>query len=139
MIVCAGNTCRSAMARVVIQQMALAKGMSQQFKVDSAACLGPSGSTAHPNAVQAIKVTFGEDLLASHVPKKLTQKMVAEADVIMVMQDSMKAGMPQNKVLVLNIEDPYGHGIEEYKKCLKTIQHRLEEVWPKITSGTFAA
>ena len=115
LIVCAGNTCRSPMAQVVLGRMLKAKEMSDEFEVNSAAYSEPSGSSAHPNAKQAIKEEYGSDLLAGHAPKKLTEQMTAEADLILVMKNGMKTGMPENKVIVLGIEDPYGSTLEGYK------------------------
>ncbi|MGD1120007.1 MAG: hypothetical protein ABR886_11070 [Dehalococcoidales bacterium] len=132
LIVCGGNTCRSPMAKVILEQMLKSKGLDGQFKVDSVAYRGTDGSTAHTNARQTIKELFGEDLLANHVPKKLTKAMVDETDLIIVMEDYMKASLPASKVIVLEIADPYGPNIQKYRTSATDIQHNLQKNWPYI-------
>lgn len=132
LVVCGGNTCRSPMAKIILRQMLKAKGLEKQFSVDSAAYKGPDGATAHSNAQQVIKELYGLDLLAGHVPTKYTKTMVDETDLIIVMEDYMKADFPANKVIVLGIADPYGPDIQKYKKCAAEIQQNFQKNWPKI-------
>ena len=132
LFVCGGNTCRSPMAKVILEQMRKSKGLDEQFKVDSAAYRGPDGSSAHPNARQAIKELYGVDLLASHTPKKLTTAMGDEADLAIVMEDYMKAGLPASKIIVLGIPDPWDSDVEGYKACAAEIQQSLQKNWSKI-------
>lgn len=132
LVVCGGNTCRSPMAKIILEQMLKSKGLDKQFKVDSAAYRGPDGTTAHANARQAIKELCGLDLLAGHVPKKLTKAMADEADLIVVMEDYMKTGLPANKIIVLGIADPFGGDKEKYKNCATEIQQSLQNNWSKI-------
>ncbi len=134
LIVCGGNTCRSPMAKVILEQMLKSEGLEKQFKVDSAAYGEPSGTSAHPNAQQVIKELYGIDLLASHIPKKLTKAMVDEADLIIVMEDYMKANLPANKVIVLEISDPFNSNKEIYKACADAIKQSFEnvDVWSQV-------
>ncbi|RJO62995.1 MAG: hypothetical protein C4542_00990 [Dehalococcoidia bacterium] len=73
-VVCAGNTCRSPMAKIILEKMLQDNGLGTKFKVDSAAYKGPTDTKAHPNSRKAIKELYGEDLLANHIPKKLPRK-----------------------------------------------------------------
>ena len=132
LIVCGGNTCRSPMAEVILTQMLKSKGFDKQFKVNSAGYRGADGISAHTNAKQVMKELYGADLLASHTPKKLTEAMVDEADLIIVMEDDMKANLPANKIIVLGISDPYGPDIQKYRTCATEIQKSFQKNWLKI-------
>ena len=132
LFVCGGNTCRSPMAKVILEQMLKEKGLGTQFEVDSAARHRPDGTSAHPNSRETIKELYHDDLLADHVPKGLTTDIVEKADLIMVMEDHMKPGLPVEKVVVLRIADPFGPDIGKYKTCATTIERRLKELWPTI-------
>lgn len=132
LLVCEGNTCRSPMGKVILEQRLKSEGLEKQFRVDSAAYGEPSGISANPNARQAIKELYGVDFLASHIPKKLTKIMADEADLIVVMEDYMKAGLPQNKVIALGIKDPLGSDKEIYKACAGAIKQSFENIWPQV-------
>lgn len=132
LLVCGGNTCRSPMVKVILKQRLKSEGLEKQFKVDSAAHGEPSGISANPNARQAIKELYGVDFLASHIPKKLTKAMVDEVDLIIVMEDYMKANLPANKVIVLGIPDPIGSNKEGYKACADAIKQSFENIWPQV-------
>lgn len=135
LLVCGGNTCRSPMAKVILEQMLKGKGLERQFEVDSAAYRGPDGTSAHPNARETIKELYKADLLADHVPKKLTDEMAEKADLIMVMEDYMKRRLSAQNVVVMGISDPIGPNKEKYKECAQVIQQRLEKIWPDIVGS----
>lgn len=135
LIVCGGNTCRSPMAKVILEQMLKGKGREKQFEVDSAAYRGPDGTSAHPNARETIKELYGADLLADHIPKKLTDKMAEGANLTIVMEEYMKPQLPVQRVVVLGVSDPFGPKIEKYRECVKTIQQRFEETWLDIVGS----
>ncbi len=132
LIVCEGNTCRSPMAKVVLEQRIKSEELEKQFKIDSAAYGEPSGASSHPNARQAIKELYGIDLLERHTPKKLTKTMTDEADLIIVMEDYMKANLPANKVIAFGIPDPWGSDKEGYKACAAAIKQSFENIWPQV-------
>lgn len=134
LILCGGNTCRSPMAKVILEQRLKSERLEKRFKVDSAAYRGPDDTSAHSNAQQAIKELYGVDLLASHTPKKLTKTMADEADLIIVMEDYMKVGLPANKVIVLGIADPYNSHVEGYKACAAVIKQHFEDIWLQIVN-----
>lgn len=94
LFVCGGNTCRSPMAKVILEQMLKAKGQLDRFEIVSAAYGSPTYEGASNNAREAIKKLFGADLLASHRAKKLTPDLIEQADLILVMEARMKKGFP---------------------------------------------
>ncbi|GEM_PF-1294417 len=133
LLVCSGNTCRSPMAKVILEQMLKADGLENQFKIDSAACDVP-GLSVHPNARQAIKEMYGIDALADHKPKKKTKAMEDKADLIIVMEHSMKDGLPERKTIAFEIPDPIGSDVKGYKECAEAIKQSFTDiyVWKQI-------
>ncbi len=135
LVVCSGNTCRSPMGKIILEKMLQDHGLDTTYKVDSAACVKTSDTKAHPNSQKVIEELYGEDLLASHVPKKLTKEMIDEAKVIIVMEEYMKGSLPADKVIVLGIQDIWGSNIAAYKTCAGEMQQSFRKYWLKITNG----
>lgn len=141
LLVCGGNTCRSPMAKVILEQMLKAKGQFDRFEIESAAYDGPTYQGASANAREAIKKLFGQDLLATHKAKKLTPDLVKWADLMLVMGSRMKKGLPPNKTWTLkefagasgDVADPFGGNLDAYLTCAREISGALEAVLPKLT------
>ncbi len=140
LFVCGGNTCRSPMAQVILEQKLKAAGKGDVHLIDSAAYGYPTCERASTNAREAIKQLLGEDLLSSHKAKKLTPSMVEQADLILVMEAAMKKGLPQENTWTLkeyaggtgDIADPFGDTLGSYLECAKEISGLLEKVLPKL-------
>jgi len=137
---CSGNTCRSPMAKVILEQKLIVIGKSSLFDVDSAATNGASGQHANQAAIDTVKATFGENLLATHISKKLTPAMTDKADLILVMEARMKAGLPLKKAQTLkeyaggsgDVIDPYGKGLQVYARCAAEIAAAIDLILPKL-------
>jgi len=140
LFICGGNTCRSPMAKVILEQKLKAVGRVDKFVIDSAAYDYPTSQGASINAREAIKELFGEDLLVSHKAKKLTPNLVEQADLILVMGEGMKEGLPPDKTWTLkeysggtgDVADPFGGTLETYLECAKELSSLLEKVLPKL-------
>ncbi len=140
LLVCGGNTCRSPMAKVILEQKLKALGKLDRFEIDSAAYDGPTYPGASDNAREAIKKLFSQDLLASHKAKKLTPELAERADLILVMGARMKNGLPQGKTWTLkeyaggsgDVADPFGDSLEGYLKCAHDISDALELMVTKL-------
>jgi protein-tyrosine-phosphatase len=138
--VCGGNTCRSPMAKVILEKKLEELGQLEKFIIDSAAFGYPTYREASVNAREAIKELTGEYLLASHKAKKLTHDLVEQADLILVMETGMKSGLPKGKTWSLkeyaggtgDISDPFGGNLTAYLKCAKEISIPLEKLIPKL-------
>jgi protein-tyrosine-phosphatase len=139
LFVCRGNTCRSPMAKVIFEQMHLQEITDGKINVDSAAYDGPPSSEASAGARNAILKLFGGDLLHTHVPKKLSKGLIEWADVIVVMTERMKKGMPPAKTRTLkeyaretgDISDPFMQGDEAYLQCANEIKRLIEIAFPR--------
>ena len=140
LFVCAGNTCRSPMAKVIMEQKLKAARISDKFEIDSGAYGRPTMNYVSAAARAAIKIKYGEDLLASHKPRKITPALVRQADIILVMAGWMKEGLPQSKTFTLkdfaggsgDILDPFGQGIDTYLAVADEIAEIIDKILPKL-------
>jgi protein-tyrosine-phosphatase len=128
------------MAKVILEQKLKALGQVDKFQVDSAAYDGPSHQWASTNARRAIRILYGDDLLASHTAKRLTPEMIEQANLILVMEARMKSGLPPEKTYTVkeyagrsgDIADPFGDSLEGYLDCAREISGDLENILPKL-------
>lgn len=77
-----GNTCRSPLAKVILEQKLQEREQFDRFEIDSAALYGMSLSSASKNARAAIEMIYGEDLLATHKAKNLTDELIKYSVVV---------------------------------------------------------
>ncbi len=135
LFVCAGNTCRSPLAKVILEEKLKDEGMAEKYRLESAAYGEPGEKSAHPIARLVIKELYEKDLLKDHLPRKLTSQMVDKADLILVMEGYMKAGLPPEKVVVLDIPDPfesywweYGGEVGALIRCVEALKRKFCEM-----------
>ena len=139
LVVCMGNTCRSPMAKVIMEQKLMAVNLPDKWEIDSAAYGIPTLNRASKEAREAIKIKYGQDLLASHQPRRITPELMQWADIILVMTNSMKQGLPQNKTFTLkelagglgDISDPYGQGVAVYLQVADEIAAAIDKIIAK--------
>ena len=104
------------MAKVILEHKLKDWAKSEQFTVISAACYNPTNSETSLNARETIKTLYKQDLLATHKSKSLTPELTEKADLILVMTDAMKNGLPPNKTYSVkeyggqagDVMDPFG-------------------------------
>lgn len=143
LLVCGGNTCRSPMAKVILEQKLKAQDKLGEFEIDSAACASPTYQIASKEARRAIKTLFGEDLLATHQAKKVTPNLIQWADLILVMTGQMKRPLPTGKTYTLkefaggsgDIADPFGRGQDTYLMTAKEISAAMDKLIPRLLAS----
>lgn len=136
-----GGTCRDPMAKAIFMQ--LIADMKPRPNIDvRAAGLGPvSGTEASYAARYVVREMYGKDLLKEHQPELLSSDLVAQADLILVMDKSLLLTpgktLPPAKTFLLKeflglqgeVIDPWPDGkdtgtLERYRICgeeLRTI------------------
>lgn len=122
MFICTGNTCRSPMAEGIF------KSLTDGFSVKSAGITAFSGDCVAENAVLALK-DYGIDIKNKR-STKFSPYMAEETDLFVCMTDSHKAmllmsGVPNEKITVLGVPDPFGGDLEVYRQCAEIIRKKL--------------
>lgn len=130
LFVCTGNTCRSPMAEGILNKLAGERNLDVFAK--SAGISAAEGSPASVNSVKACE-EIGVDI-SGHRSTPLTNQMFYEADEVVpmtkthqiIMQDAFKN---REKILpALDVPDPFGGDLEEYRLCRDRIKEKIEEL-----------
>ncbi|MCD6083602.1 threonylcarbamoyl-AMP synthase [Candidatus Aerophobetes bacterium] len=142
LLVCTGNTCRSPMAEGFLKRAWEGK---RKIKIHSAGVATFTGLKATEFAIKVMREE-GVDI-SNHLSTPLTEKMVREADLILVMETRHKEKIckifpfAREKVILLKefglgrreeILDPVGGSLEEYRKCAMEIKEAAEAVAEKL-------
>lgn len=122
LFVCTGNTCRSPMAEYIARDEVKKRGL--EITVSSAGMMG-DGMPASGSA-QVVCDEIGLDL-SGHLSRLVTPEIADRADIIFTMTDGhrrelVRLGVPEEKIRVLNIPDPYGMPLEIYRVCRDSIR-----------------
>ena len=144
LLVCTGNTCRSAMAEGILKSM-IPEGRSGDVTVASAGTANLNGMPATEHA-QAVCLEHGVDI-RGHSSRWLTAEMLGEAGLILGMTCShvdFVAGLnPEatGRTFLLSefadgsdsdVPDPIGGPLEEYKSAYLLIESYLAKGLPAI-------
>lgn len=140
LFVCSGNTCRSPMAKALLQHKLSALGRENEFLVDSAAGGHPTYDSASVGAREAIKRLTGADLLADHKAKPSDATLINRANIVLTMSESLKTGLPVDKTWTLkefagergDISDPFGGDLDTYLATAIEISSLLDKIIPKL-------
>ncbi len=108
--------------------------------------LNAFGGPPTPEAIETMREEGIE--ISGFSSRQLTEELIEEADLILTMtkhyKDEVLSCHPEAKQKVftlkefaeetqnLDIEDPYGEGMEAYKKCAKEIKQSLTKALKKI-------
>ena len=147
LIVCAGNSCRSPMAEVLLKRELEKDG----FNIKSAGIIAPDGLSASTESIEVVK--RHENIDASDFKTtRLTEGLANWADVILAMdktqEEFIKDTMPQAKAKVylfkqyansvdtnLNVADPIGKPFSAYEETYRQIQQCISIIAKKLRQG----
>lgn len=128
--ICTGNTCRSPMAEGLFRHYLSARGLDF-IPVKSAGLAAAIGLPPSDHAVTAVKA-LGVDITA-HRANALTQYDFTEESYFVCMTSSHAAILKQyteeDKVLALDVPDPYMGDLEVYKATAEQIMSSFDSVF----------
>jgi len=138
LFVCTGNTCRSPMAAAMFTDLIEQAGKAGA-KAFSAGISAYPGMPASPEAIRVMDER-GIDI-GDHRTRLLTPDLIEEADLILCMSRghlaAVRALSAGDKAWLLSgyaagenvdIEDPFGRGIDAYRACAAQLHAYLSQV-----------
>lgn len=153
LFVCTGNTCRSSMAEALFKDMLAERGRDD-WEVISAGVSAFEGNSAHENAILALDEE-GIETIKEHQAQRLNQDLIQQADLILTMTCRHKQLIfdqypeaeaktftlkeyalfdQQNQASRerLDISDPFGQALKEYRNCANEIKESLKQLLKKL-------
>ncbi len=144
LFVCTGNSCRSVMAKFMLDRFLKESGLDKEILVDSAGTGSYLGMPAAANTVQVMKET-GLDV-SMHKGKCINPDLLKKSDFIFVMEklhkDIVLRMLPEvgSRVRLLkeneDIPDPIGKSLEEYRRVLHMIRDEVENIFLELFKET---
>lgn len=126
LFVCYGNACRSPMAEGMAK-----KALGEWITVESAG-LAPSFDSATFEAVLTVKELYGVDI-SDHVPKNVVEMPLRDYDLIIILDSYVYNTIKKlatdltERLMLWDIQDPYGHELDVYHKVAETIWNKIQE------------
>ena len=126
LFVCYGNACRSPMAEGMAK-----KALGDRIRVESAG-LAPSFDSATPEAVRTVKELYSVDI-SHHVPKNVVEMPLRDYDLIIVLDSYVHNTIKKlatdlkDKLMLWDIEDPYGSELDVYRRVAEKIWNKIKE------------
>ena len=143
LFVCTGNTCRSPMAAALAAAMFEREGI--KLAVGSCGIAAGGGSSASKNAVLAMEHEKID--LSGHLSRAAAVDLLENAALVLTMTrvhlSHVKVACPAAKAFTLgefagslmDIADPFGGNLEEYRTCAAQIKKLLENCVTKFRGG----
>ncbi len=139
LLVCTGNICRSPMAECILRHRL---GGKKDISIQSAGVHAVDGTAASENAVKVLR-EWDMDL-SPHRSRRLTDGLVMEADLILVMTEAHKSEVLRQwpeageKVRLLcsfgtqgesrDIPDPIGLSLDAYRRIRDEIDSAISDL-----------
>ena len=143
LFMCTGNTCRSPMAQYYMQKRVKDLKKEDEYFIDSCGMFAIDGEVPTLRAVQAM-YSLNVDMRA-HRAKSILKVDLKDYDLIITFTMKQKKNVMnycqsvRRKVFTLieyskpntvikDIVDPYGHNLEAYKECSRTIARYVDKI-----------
>lgn len=133
------------MAEGILKKVLEENGI-QNIRVESAGTFAPVGNPATTNAILCM-IEHGIDI-SQHRARLLTQRLVDDADLVIVMERAHKIFVErllptvEDKVFLLKaigeggsggeVEDPIGGVLEMYRRCRDELETEIRRILPDI-------
>lgn len=134
-----GGTCRCAIAKVALEQSLLKRQLPYKLRVVSMAHKFGGTNEASQGARRVTYEGYGRDLLEHHKVTRRNPGLLADADLILVMEDRLREGLPSEKTFGFNeflglqgdVKNPWPDddeaAHERYQNCMRVIQSALNQ------------
>ena len=115
----------------------IAKKMLKGKAYVESAGIAAWGSNASEEAINVMKNEFGIDI-SDHNPTDITDLSLSNFDYIITMDSYIDTiirkgyQIKSNKIISWNISDPYGEGVDDYKKCANIIKNQIHDLLRKL-------
>ena len=142
-----GGTCRCAMAKVALEQVLKGRQLPYRLRVVSVAHKFGGTNEASRGARRAVYDAYGVDLLESHRVTRRNLGLLADSDLILVMEKSLLEGLPPEKTFVFkqflgregDVANPWPDDEDEaahrrYTECMKELRIAIEGGTDRILS-----
>lgn len=134
LFVCTGNTCRSPMAELIFNRLAIEKNLD--IRAQSAGLCTIDGLLIHDNSKEVLKeIEVESDFFRS---KDIGELELSGFERIFAMTPEHRAellcmGVEAEKISVLDgenggVSDPYGGSVETYRRCRDRLKALVEEL-----------
>lgn len=151
LFVCSGNTCRSPMAERLFRKMLSGRLRCSEedlirrgFSVRSAGLAAFEGAPASVESVELLRES-GIDL-SDHQSRRVDANLLLHADHVLTMtrmhRETILQQYPQLEDRVrtvapdgMDVSDPYGGGIEEYRRCCNQLDGYLAKFADSLVDG----
>ncbi len=138
MFICSGNTCRSPLAQGLFKKY-LQENNITDIEVGSAGVGAFPGDEVSINSILVASVR-GVDI-SNHRARNINPEHLLTTDLFFCMSESHKAVLSRHcdseKIVVLNIADPFGKPLEVYEECAKQLEASFPAILEKIQNTVF--